>query len=638
MKLFQEMKRRNVFRMGIAYVVVAWVLLQAIDFALDIISAPNWVMQVFFLAALVGLPVVLIVSWVFEMTPDGIKRESEIDRSSSVTQHTGHKLDRTIMIFLAIAVVLLLADRFLIGMETSAPSPAVTVAETGIKSARDATPTNTNTNTNVKENGMRSVAVLPFVNMSSDPEQDYFSDGLSEELLNRLAKNDRLHVAARTSSFQFKGQNLDISEIGRQLKVGHILEGSVRKAANRLRITAQLIQVDSGYHLWSETYEREIDDIFAIQDDISTAITRALEVELGMQAPDSKQKPTDNIEAYQLYLQARYFLAQRGGDNMLEAANLFKQATILDDNFSEAWSGMAFTYSLLPAYTYEVSPREAGDHAMESARKSIEIDPENAEAFMALGSVQANIDLQTLAGRENFEKAYQLAPNNADVVNMYGDFLRFSGDFNKSMQMELKAAELDPLTAVHYSDLAFLLLNLGRNEEALEQALVATRLAPDSSDRHEALFISLIRLGRYEQAIETIQMAEEKLNITPGYASQWRAHLYYKQGDRENLRAILNQRIGTEENSRDSTAYTDTAFYTLWLDGIEAAMPLLQKAYDNREYLLTDPQYFYLPERVSNDPLWTAFWQQPGLAELIETRREFGPFGNIGYWRDPVTP
>ena len=182
MSFFQELKRRNVFRMGIAYIVVAWVLLQAIDFTLDIISAPNWVMQVFFLAALVGLPVVLIISWVFEMTPEGIKRESEIDRGQSVTQRTGHKLDRTIIISLAIAVVLLLADRFLIGKEASAPSPAVSVAETKAESARDAPPTN------AQEHGMRSVAVLPFVNMSSDPEQDYFSDGLSEELLNRLAK------------------------------------------------------------------------------------------------------------------------------------------------------------------------------------------------------------------------------------------------------------------------------------------------------------------------------------------------------------------------------------------------------------------------------------------------------------------
>jgi tetratricopeptide (TPR) repeat protein len=293
---------------------------------------------------------------------------------------------------------------------------------------------------------------------------------------------------------------------------------------------------------------------------------------------------------------------------------------------------------LLPAYSFEISPLEAGVRATESARKAIEIDPGNAEAFMALGNVQFNINLETLASRENFEKAYQLAPNNINVVNMYGDFLRLSGDFDKAMQIELKAIELDPLAAVHYSDLTFLFLNLNRIEEAYEQSLIATRLQPDSVDRHESLIISLIHLGKYEQAIETIQMVEEKLNAAGGYISHWHALLYYQQGDREKLRAILNQRLEVADNSRDSSSYTDTAFYTLWLDGVEAALPFLQKAYEKREFLLVDLQYFYLPERISDDPLWIAFWQQPGLAELIETRREFGPFENVGNWRDPLTP
>ena len=286
MSFFNELKRRNVFRMGIAYVVVAWVLLQAIDFTLDIISAPNWVMQVFLLAGVAGLPIVLIFAWVFEMTPEGIKRESEVDRSQSVTRSTGHRLDRTIITFLAFAVVLLLAERFISqeGTPTPIPTEEVAIEEPKITN-------------NTADDTLRSVAVLPFVNMSSDPEQEYFSDGLSEELLNRLAQNDQLRVAARTSSFQFKGKNQDISDIGRQLKVDHVLEGSVRKASNRLRVTAQLIQVDSGYHLWSDTYEREINDIFAIQDDIALAITDALEAELGAASTSNETRPTDNLDA-----------------------------------------------------------------------------------------------------------------------------------------------------------------------------------------------------------------------------------------------------------------------------------------------------------------------------------------------------
>jgi len=624
MSFFAELKRRNVFRMGIAYVVVAWVLLQAVDFTLDIISAPNWVMQVFFLAAVVGLPVVLIFSWVFEMTPEGIKLESQIKPDESVTQHTSQKLDRTIITFLALAVVLLLAERFITKEDVplAIQAPEVTVAQAEVTDQSNV-------------NSIRSVAVLPFVNMSSDPEQEYFSDGLSEELLNRLAQNDRLRVAARTSSFQFKGQTLDIGKIGRQLKVETILEGSVRKSAKRLRITAQLIQVDTGYHLWSETYEREMDDIFAIQDDISQAITQALEAELDAGQPAVASKPTENLEAYQLYLQARYLFAKRGGDNLLRSVELFKQATALDANFSEAWSGMAIAYSLIPVYTFKMSAKEASQLAVESAQKAIQIDPESPEAYMVLGRINARTDLDVESARKNFEKAYQMAPNNADIVNLYGDFLTLAGDFSGALKMESRAVELDPLAAVHHSDLAFLYLILNRKDQALESAKTAKNLAPESWDRSDSLIVSLIMLAKYEQAIEAIKEAESKPDAIPEYASVWWTMLYYRQNDLENLRRILIERQEAAKINNRMMYPTITAFYIAWLDGAEAAIPLLQDAYDNRDQLLAWPEYFYLPELVSDDPAWLAFWQQPGLAELIQARREFGPYENIGYWKKP---
>jgi len=624
MSLFNELKRRNVFRVGIAYVVVAWVLLQAIDFALDIISAPNWVMQVFFLAAVVGLPLVLIFSWVFEMTPEGIKLESQIKRDESVTQHTSQKLDRTIITFLAFAVVLLLAERFMTGGDTSVPAPA---AEVVVEQAEVADM--------VEDSGIRSVAVLPFVNMSSDPEQEYFSDGLSEELLNRLAQNEQLRVAARTSSFQFKGQNLDIGEIGRQLKVDNVLEGSVRKAANRLRITAQLIQVDTGYHLWSETYEREMDDVFAIQDDISLAITKALEAELGTVAPTDNKKATENLEAYQLYLQARFLLAKRGGDNILEAIELFGQATALDESFSEAWSGMAFAYSLVSGYTMKTSSAEASDKGMEAAGNASRINPDNAEAYMALGWLQATMDWNISVARDNMEKAYRLAPNNVDIINLYGDFLAMCGDFEKSIQIENQAVALDPLTAVHYSDQAFLMLILNRTDAALEPALTSNRLGPDTAARHDPLIMTLIRLGRYEEAMESIRMAMLKTDADSGWVNTWWSFLYYHQGDRENLRIKLGERLEASVSENAYAASAITGMFVMWLDGVSAAMPYFQKSYELREFALSWPEYFYLPEHVSDDPAWIAFWQQPGLAELIETRREFGPYENIGYWKEP---
>jgi TolB-like protein/Tfp pilus assembly protein PilF len=631
MSFFTELKRRNVFRMGIAYVVVAWVLLQAIDFGLDIISAPNWVMQVFFLACVVGLPVVLIFAWVFEMTPEGIKRESEIDRNQSVTQSTGNKLDRTIITFLAFAVVLLLAERFISSEHEKAstasstdPAPSAAVA--------------TNENSNLPpldkpaDTGLRSVAVLPFVNMSSDPEPVYFSDGLSEELLNRLAQNDQLRVAARTSSFQFKGQNQDIGEIGKQLKVDHILEGSVRKSANRLRITAQLIQVESGFHLWSDTYEREIDDIFAIQDDIAAAITQALEAELGTASTSSNTQPTDNLEAYQLFLQARYLLAKRGVANMLKAGELFEQSVSLDPTFAKAWSGMAYTYSLITSYSSAISTQMAWGKVKAAADQAIRFDPKNAEAYAALA--RANIDDDYKTRLRLFEKAYELAPNNADVVNIYADFMVELGDFGAAERLEQKAIDLDPLAAVHYSDMAFVLSPQHRHEEALVYGRTSANLEPDSITRSDPLVAGLIMAGQYDEAIKVIRRFEQQADTDANLISSWWCQLYYAQGDEQKLREMVAKRmqhLGTETDSYD---YTITALFTAWLDGTDAALPILKKAYERQEFSLTWPEFFYLPEDVSDDPDWLAFWQQPRLAELMEIRRGNKTQERIGWWKD----
>jgi TolB-like protein/cytochrome c-type biogenesis protein CcmH/NrfG len=610
MSFFGELKRRNVFRMGIAYVVVAWVLLQAIDFTLDIISAPNWVMQVFFLAGVAGLPVVLIFAWVFEMTPEGIKRESEVDRAQSITHGTGRKLDRTIIAFLALAVALLLAERFMGREKGIEPEPEI--------AAKEMQPTSTPV-----QPQQRSVAVLPFVNMSSDPEQEYFSDGLSEELLNRLAKNDLLRVAARTSSFQFKGQNQDVSEIGRQLKVEHILEGSVRKSANRLRITAQLIQVDSGFHLWSETYEREINDIFAIQDDISLAITRALEAELGA-SPKTDDYPTDNLAAYQLYLEARFLLAKRGEANMLKAQELFEQTVGLDPTFSEAWSGLAYNLSLLPQYGTAVKPNEAWEKVKIAAEQAIHHDPNNAEAYVAFGRINTRDEFSEI--KKLYEKAYELAPNSADVLNFYADFMMQIGNFESAERFERKAVELDPLAAVHYSDLAFVMFSRGRYEEGLEYGRTSARLEPDTIDRLDPLVVGLIATGRYEEASQLITRTEQQGDSNLYWINWWKCLLYYYLDDRQNLRKIV-----TADNSE--LEFTHMAFFTTWLDGVEAALPLLAKAYEKGEYLLFWPEYFYLPEYFSNDPKWLAFWSQPRLAGLMEMRRNNQTQEQIGWWK-----
>jgi len=580
-------------------------------------------MQVFFLAGVAGLPVVLIFAWVFEMTPEGIKRESEIAPDQSVTQNTGRKLDRTIITFLAFAVVLLLAERFIVQEDISTPlnTPAVQVAaeETGVTDK-------------AADNKLHSVAVLPFVNMSSDPEQEYFSDGLSEELLNRLAQNEQLRVAARTSSFQFKGKNLDIAEIGRQLKVEHILEGSVRKASNRLRITAQLIQVESGYHLWSETYEREINDIFAIQDDIALAITSALEVELGATTAPAQTHPTENLDAYQAYLKARFLLAKRGEANMLKAHELFEQSVSLDPTFSKAWSGLAYNYSLLPGYGATISTNQAWERVKIATDKAIQLDPENAEAYVALARSNYQDDFKTILGL--YEKAYELAPNSADVLNFYADFMVNLGDFSAAERLEKKALELDPLAAVHYSDIAFVMFPLGRYAEGLDYGRTSAGLEPDTPWRSDSLVVGLIANELYDEAIQTIKHFEQQPDPEQFMLDWWRSFLYYQQGDEQGLRARLAEIIQGVETDRVEIDYAHMAFFTAWLDGTDAALPFLEKAYETDEGNLYWPEFFYLPEDISDDPDWLAFWQKPRLAELIEIRRGNKTQDHIGWWKE----
>jgi TolB-like protein len=271
--LFSELQRRNVFRVTVAYVVLAWLLAQVADLVLDNISAPDWVIQTILLVLLLGLAPVVFFSWAYEVTPDGIKRESDVDRSDSITHVTSRKLDRTITFVLVLAVAYFAADKFLL-------SPA----------QPDTTLVTATTSDN-------SIAVLPFVNMSDDEDNEYFADGLSEELLNMLVKVPQLRVAARTSSFSFKGKDVKISDIARELNVSHVLEGSVRKSGDQLRITAQLIKADDGFHLWSETFDRTLDEIFVLQDEIAAKVANALEVTLL-----GKSEVEVNADSYTLYL------------------------------------------------------------------------------------------------------------------------------------------------------------------------------------------------------------------------------------------------------------------------------------------------------------------------------------------------
>ncbi|MCH8101390.1 MAG: adenylyl cyclase, partial [Proteobacteria bacterium] len=309
MGLFAELQRRNVFRATLAYLIAAWVVLQISQLVLEAIEAPTWVIKVFLLVFALGLPLTLLFSWAYEITPEGIKREKDVDRSQSVTRETGKKLDQVTIALVVALLLFVAADR--IFFASAVQTSPVSIVDAG-----------------------KSIAVLAFEDLSPEGDQEYFADGLSEELLNVLAQIPGLQVAGRTSSFAFKGQNRDLREIGEILNVTHILEGSVRKAGNRIRVTAQLINATTGFHMYSESYDRELTDIFAVQDEIAAAISSALRTELV--ATKVQETSETSIEAYDLYLVARQKIYSRDKEEMLEASRLLDKALDIDSEYSPA--------------------------------------------------------------------------------------------------------------------------------------------------------------------------------------------------------------------------------------------------------------------------------------------------------------
>lgn len=453
MSFIEELKRRNVFRVGIAYAVSAWILLQIVDLVLENISTPEWVMQVFMLAVAIGFPLALIFAWAFEMTPEGIKLEKDVDRSQSITHTTGQKMNRGITIALAIAVVFLLVDRF---REESAADPLpASIAVENVEPAKD-----------VLVNTEKSIAVLPFVNMSSDPEQDYFADGISEEILNALAKVSELKVAGRTSSFAFKGKNEDLLAIGNVLRVNHILEGSVRKSGNRIRITAQLIKVDDGFHMWSDTYDRELNDIFVIQDEISTAILAQLKTQLlGEQLVTTK---TDT-RAYELYLLAKQRIYERNEASIEMAIKLVKEAIGIDPAYAPAYAQLGIASILVSDRNYGTLPHaESGEQAKLALDKALQLDPQSAEALAGMGLYYRQFELDHQKAMDLLKQAVSINPNLANANTWLATELDAVGDLQASILLREKTFERDPLHAATFSNLQQSYMIMGQPGKALE--------------------------------------------------------------------------------------------------------------------------------------------------------------------------
>src|SRR5438034_3423435 len=440
---FAELKRRNVYEVAIAYAVVGWLVIQVTATIVPALRLPDGLTTAVVVLILVGFPVALVIAWAFEMTPKGMKRTENVSPDEVIPQWSKKKF-AALIIGVAVIAAGLLTFQLLRSSRST------------ISATADA----------------KSIAVLPFVNMSADKNDEYLSDGMTEELINVLSKMPGLRVPGRTSCFAFKGKNEEdiFRKVGDQLHVGTVLEGSVRKAGEKLRVTAQLINVSDGYHLWSKDYDGDVKDILNFQSNVAEQVVQALQVKLGGDETRAlAKKPTENPEAHELYLKGRYFWNRRTGENLKKAAEYFQHAIEKDPNYALAYSGLADCHVLLPLYPELGStPRDELPQAFAAARKAVELDDKLAEAHASLARALAS-NLQLSAAISEFNRAVELNPNYATAHQWFGECLQSQRHVDEALAELERARELDPLSLIINSLLGFALDAAGKGDEAIAQ-------------------------------------------------------------------------------------------------------------------------------------------------------------------------
>ncbi len=610
MSFFNELKRRNVFKVAVAYAIVAWLLLQVSDTLVPALHLPEWFNSGVAFVLIIGFPIAMIFAWAFEMTPEGIKKEKDVDRSQSITSITSQKLNSVIIGVLVLALAYFAIDKFILAPGRAQPGSdhfsqqtagqatnvdgksALTPAEAITQAKTEAQPVITN----------QSIAVLPFLNMSEDGANEYFSDGLSEELLNLLAKIPELKVAARTSSFQFKNRTGDIAEIAEQLKVANILEGSVRKSGNQVRITAQLIKADDGYHLWSETYDRTLENIFAVQDEIAVAVVDALKITLLGAAPVTKAV---NPDAYALYLQGRYFYSQRSEQNWQKASEAYQAAIDIDPAYAAAWAGLAFSVVQQAGFGYiEYEPGVA--KAFAAAQHAVELDPALALGWVSLSQVQAGYLWDWNASLESAERALELAPANTDVLIQTAEITAMLGQFDRSLGASQAAVELDPLNLAAISQLASAYSFAGRLEEAEQQMRRLISLNPNYASGHSSYTFILLRMGRLDEALE---MADKEVEDV--WRSLSKSLILFSLGRKAEADAELQRYI---DKFHEFWSYQIAEIYA-WRNEPDNAFKWLEAALAYRDPGLANILWDQLFSNLHFDPRWEPFVDKVGLLD-----------------------
>ncbi|HET7063437.1 MAG TPA: hypothetical protein VFI49_04110, partial [Rudaea sp.] len=499
--LLAELKRRNVIRMAGLYLVGAWLVVQVAGTLLPVFEAPPWAMKTLVGLLAVGFVPALVFAWVFELTPEGIKRDAEVKPEESIAPQTARRMDRMIIVVLAIALGYFGFYKFVLAPRHEA---AAVAAATQAKTTKAEPPAPV-----AAEISPKSVAVLPFVNMSGDPKNEFFSDGITEEILNALAQIADLKVAARTSAFAFKGKDPDLRKVGEVLGVATVLEGSVQRSGDDVRITAQLIDSHSGFHLWSERYDRKLTNIFAVEDEISKAIADKLQLQLaGARAPGTGN--TSDAQAHELYLRGLPLLAARG-PGLRDAIAAFGKAVELDPNYAQAWGALGEAEQLLPSYTN--GDLEAGmARAETAAQHALGIDPDTVPALVAMANVYAH-RMDWLRTDATFRRALALAPGDVEGLNQYAQFLFLIGQQEAALRQIDRAQQLDPLSAIIGVVRATILMALHRDADAVAEIEPVLSAHPDFYPVCMTAALLYIGLQRYNDAEAQLRAVARHLGV-----------------------------------------------------------------------------------------------------------------------------
>jgi TolB-like protein len=594
MSIFSEFKRRNVLRVGAAYVVSSWLIVQVVETIFPAFGYGNAAVRVAVIVLAIGFLPALIFAWAFEITPEGLKREREVDRNRSIAPQTGRKLDRIIMVMLALGLAYFAFDNFVLD-----PKREASIAKTAHQAGRS--------EAIIESYGDASIAVLPFQNMSDDPDNEYFSDGITEEILNLLSQIPQLRVISRSSAFAFKDKEIHIPDVAARLNVANVLEGSVRKAGTRVRITAQLIDASTDTHLWSETYDRTLDDIFAVQDEIAAAVSQALRLELVDGPPTSVV--TDS-EAHEYYLQAVHFYNRRTEPDYQKAIEYLEKTLGEDPEYVPAWITLSATYAILANSGF--MPYDQGySLSLEALEEAAKRDPDSPHGVRCWIAMMYQRDFSSAA--RNCERALELNPNSAAIVNNAAVLTQILGRREDSVLFLRRAIRLSPASPIPYINLSSRYTSLGQLDEAEAAARKALELNPDVYGAPAELAAIGLHRGDPGQALQ--QTAEIKREFQ---AHVLRSMALYDLGRIDESDRALEMLIA---DYADTRAYFIAAVYA-WRDDADRAFDWLDRAIDenqNIDALKTEPFF----RNLYDDPRWEQTLTRVGLSESQVRHIEF---------------